>query len=96
MAAAVYLHSDYKPCEGERQRASLGLPVPALGAAARERNASCHQQGLTRHRFHCTVTSWGTLKLIQQLLVADTERDLLQVVIFCRAFAEGRDDLGNT
>lgn len=95
MAAAVYLHSNYEPCKGGRQKASLGLLFPglgtAVGAAAHQLNASCHQQGVTRHGFHCTVTSWGTLKLIQQLLVADTEQDLLQTVIFCRAFAEGQD-----
>lgn len=94
MAAAVYLQSNYEPSEAGRQRASLGLLFPGLGAAAHKLNACCHQQGLTRQSFHCTVTSWGTLKLIQQLLVADTERDLLQTMIFCRAFAEGRDDLG--
>lgn len=96
VAAAVCLHSDYEPCKEGKQRASLGLPFPGLGTAAHQLNTSCHQQGLARHSFHCRVTSRGTPKLVQQLLITDAEQDLLQAVMFCRAFAQGRDDLGNT
>lgn len=93
-AAAVYLHSHYEPARAGGTEHPWGSRSRAWGQQDRNQTPPATARA-PRQRFQSTGTSWGTLRIVHQLLTAGTERDLLQAVIFCRARAEGRDDLGN-